>query len=499
MLVSGNLKLNSLDYVLVVDRDYNIVFNTKYEHKVNIPEYRVTKDEYMKRNFFEAYPAMDRSTSSIVECITTGEVIVRKHQKIVDFKGNITWSNNITIPIIRKGMIMGAVELAKDVATVDNMGEESADKLDDFDEIVEAIKNEVSEITFDKILTCNTLMLKSIEKAKMLATMPNPTLIYGETGTGKELFAQAMINYSNIPRSRVVVQNCASVPDNLIESILFGTTKGAYTGAITNKGLFEQADNGILFLDELSAIPYHVQSKLLRVIQDGTFRPLGGNAEKKVNAKIIAAMNVDPVKAMEQKILRDDLFYRFSSSMINLPPLRERLEDLEYYIAHYIAEFNRVYGKNIAGTSDEVMNAFLSYSWDGNVRELKHVIESMVSVTKSDTLEIRDLPAYVYDRMKTKKRGQTEAEQIVMTVPPSEFRLSENFNMREVLWEKEKELIRQALQRTGGNKTEAGKLLGIPRQTLNYKLERMEPDNSIGGNVISESWEFLDADRKLSR
>ena len=144
--------------------------------------------------------------------------------------------------------------------------------------------------------------------------------------------------------------------------------KNRNTGAETTKGLFEQADGGILFLDELSAMPYHVQSKLLRVIQDGSFRPLGSHIEKRVNVKIIAAMNVDPVKAMKDKILRDDLFYRFSSSMINLLPLRERLEDVEYYITFFIEEFNKVYGKNIRGIDDELKDFFLRYRWDGNVR-----------------------------------------------------------------------------------------------------------------------------------
>ena len=141
-------------------------------------------------------------------------------------------------------------------------------------------------ITFDTILTDNEEMRRSIEKAKMLSTLPNATLICGETGTGKELFAQAMINYSGVPKRNVVIQNCAAVPENLMESILFGTVRGAYTGAENKKGLFEVADGGIIFLDELNSMPFHVQAKLLRVLQDGSFKPLGINEDKKISTKV---------------------------------------------------------------------------------------------------------------------------------------------------------------------------------------------------------------------
>mgnify|MGYP000851230689 CR=1 FL=1 len=501
MLISGNLKLNSVDYILVVDRDYNIIFNTRYESKVNKTAPDVTREEYLSKNFFEAYPKLNKEYSSIVECITTGEVVIRKYQYVADYAGRTICSHNITVPIIRKGQLMGAVELAKDITTVDYADQMESEEVKEFIEMAEEIKKKSEVITFDKILTSNTIMLKNIEKAKVLAKLPNPTLIYGETGTGKELFVQAMINYSGVPRNKVVVQNCASVPENLIESILFGTVRGAYTGAETTKGLFEQADGGILFLDELSAMPYHVQSKLLRVIQDGSFRPLGSHIEKRVNVKIIAAMNVDPVKAMKDKILRDDLFYRFSSSMINLLPLRERLEDVEYYITYFIEEFNKVYGKNIRGIDDELKDFFLRYRWDGNVRELKHVIESMVNVAKYDVLSVRDLPAYVYDRMQESSDDPAPKERIfnpMASAPPINV---EDLNLKAALEKTERELIKKALEQAGGNKTKAGMLLGIPRQTLKYKIDKLNIDSSPDkdSNDKPLQWEFQDADRKLSQ
>ena len=498
MLSCGNLKLNSLDYVLVVDRDFNIIFNTRYESKVNGMILEDSREEYMNMNFFEAYPLVDKTHSSVVECITTGEIVIRKFQNITDYTGKTVCSNNITIPIIRKGQLVGVVELAKDITTVDDTESLYSKETKEFDEIAEEIKNETGIITFDKILTTNTSMLKNIEKAKFLANLPNPTLIYGETGTGKELFAQAIINYSGTPREKVVIQNCAAVPENLIESILFGTSRGAYTGAENKKGLFEQANGGILFLDELSAMPYHVQEKLLRVIQDGSFRTVGGNIEKKVNVKIIAAMNVDPVYAMENKILRDDLFYRFSSSMINILPLRERKEDIEYYIHYFIEEFNKIYGKNVKNFDDELKEVFQKHRWDGNVRELKHIVESMVGITREKILGIRDLPAYVYDKIHDSQYRSAEREQFHNSYYHVDLKNTKNFHLKSVLENKEKELILQALEYTKGNKTKAGKLLGIPRQTLKYKIDKMglETKGSIHDDEILS--EFLDADKKLS-
>jgi len=498
MLSCGNLKLNSLDFILVVDRDLNIIFNTRYESKVNEQVQDTIKEEYMNKKFLEAYPSVSRAHSSIVECITTGEVVVRKFQYVTDYTGRAMCSHNITIPIIRKGQLMGAVELAKDITTVDNAEFLYNEETKAFDEIAEEIRKQTEVITFDKILTSNTEMLKNIEKAKFLTKLPNPTLIYGETGTGKELFAQAMINESGISRNKVVIQNCAAVPENLIEAILFGTTKGVYTGAENKKGLFEQADGGILFLDELSAMPYHVQGKLLRVIQDGSFRPLGGNVEKKVNVKIIAAMNIDPVYAMENKILRDDLFYRFSSSMIKLLPLRERREDIEYYVRHFLAEYNKVYGKNIKGMDKELKELLLKYRWDGNVRELKHMVESMVGTAREDILSVRDLPAYVYDKVSGRQNEPAERERMKSPWPRTDIKTIKNFDLTSALEEKERELILQAMEYTGGNQTKAARLLGIPRQTLKYKINKLKlqlnRDNS-SDEILSE---FLDADKKLS-
>ena len=364
------------------------------------------------------------------------------------------------------------MELTKDLTTVgDIQGKSDYLKSIKVEGKFHPNRESNDKISFDDILTINDRMLDAIEKAKVFALNNNPVLIYGETGTGKEMFAQAMINYAASPKQKTIIQNCAAVPENLIESILFGTTKGSYTGAENKKGLFEEADGGIFFLDELNALPYHVQGKLLRVVQEGTFRPIGANREKKVNVKIVAAMNVDPMEAIDKMVLRKDLFYRLSGNMIYLPPLRERKDDIEYLIDNYIDYFNDVYGKNVKGISEELRSFFLEYEWEGNVRELKHVIESMISMTKVDILQFSELPVYLHGKMngsgKTFDSAADSEDSIVTELKNG------GYDLRSVVEQVERDLILKVLSKTKGNKTKAGEILGIPRQTLKYKMSKL--------------------------
>ena len=295
-------------------------------------------------------------------------------------------------------------------------------------------------------------------------------MIYGETGTGKELFAQSMITYCKVPRGKVVIQNCAAVPENLMEAILFGTVRGAYTGAENKKGLFEQADGGVLFLDELNSIPYNVQSKLLRVLQDGSFRPLGSNKDKHVKVKVIGAMNIEPVEAIDGGIIRKDLFYRFSSGLITLPPLRERREDITLFIKHYVDYYKRAYNKEVSGVDDEVKELFMNYSWDGNVRELSNTIESMVtSLTDGTVLTKKQIPKYLLERM-DKERNEAEQKEEDLFSGGDE---NDQIAYHEVMEAVEKKMVRRALEMAKGNKTKAGEILGLPRKTLVYRMERL--------------------------
>lgn len=491
MVNFNDFVMRNIDYILVVDKYFNVIYNSRFDAKMGNVPFKMED----KVNLFEIYPDLNRTNSSIAKTMSTGEIIYNDKQEFADINGKVYVTQNVTIPIFKSGHIGGVVELTKDLTNVEHVKE----KKKYFNTIATqsafpSNRDNNAKISFDDILTVDDKMFKAIEEAKTFAMNMNPTLIYGETGTGKELFAQAMINYGAGVKQKIVVQNCAAVPDNLIESILFGTVRGAYTGAENRKGLFEEANGGIFFLDELNALPYSVQGKLLRVVQEGTFRPIGSNVEKRVNVKIIAAMNVDPQEAIEAKILRKDLFYRLSGHMIFLPPLRDRKNDIEYLTDYYIESFDNIYNKNVSDISNELRQIFLDYKWDGNVRELKHVIESMVSMSKDDILNVEQIPLYMHNKLKdvidaldSPSRSKTVANSKGKTLEENvafgdniardaqlviELSEGEN-NLNSILEEVEKEYIITTLKKVGGNKTKAGKILGIPRQTLKYKMDKM--------------------------
>lgn len=471
MSKKGITDLTKADYILVVNKEYEIVYNSRFDRKMG-----ASSGPRPYKNFFEMYPSVGKGESSIVKTMSTGTPIFNEAQEWTDINGKVYVTENLTLPIFNEGQVVGVVELTKDLTNMGNL-ESKPEFLDSINREGKYHPNRDSNdrTSFEDILTINDSMLNAIEQARTFAQNNNPTLIYGETGTGKELFAQAIINYMKSPKQKVIIQNCAAVPDNLIEGILFGTTKGSYTGAENRKGLFEEADGGIFFLDELNAMPYSVQGKLLRVLQEGTFRPLGASKEKKVSVKIIAAINVDPIEAMENNTLRKDLFYRLSSNMIYLPPLRERPDDIEYLTDNYIDLFNNEYGKKVKGISDDLRDFFLEYNWEGNVRELKHVIESMVTMTNSEILDIKDIPVYLNGKHKEKghKKQDTHSGDSRIMIDLE----GESLNLRDTVNRVERELIIKVLEDCGGNKTKAGEILGIPRQTLKYKMDRLGIDD----------------------
>ena len=465
MLNIGSLVVDSLDYILIVDKNYRIVYNTRYDATLNARSKEYDSSDVLNKYYFDVYPKLNRDESSVVRCIETKQIVIMKHQVYYDYLGRRFETNNVTFPLMRRGDLVAVVELAMDA---DETGIPEGASNRKFDEFVLRLQKEAGLITFETILTQDERMKKAIEQAKFLSTVPNPVLIYGETGTGKELFAQSMITHSGVPREKVVIQNCAAVPDNLMESMLFGTVRGVYTGAENRRGLFEEADGGVLFLDEVSAIPYTVQAKLLRVIQDGTFRPLGASHDKQVNVKVIAAMNVEPMKAIEEGILRADLFYRFSSGFISLLPLRERKEDIRLFIKYYVDYFSQVYSKRFSALDKRVVDLFMDYSWEGNVRELRNIIESMAVVAKDEeVLGMDKLPDYFLSRA----TGKTEMEdaEAAKNSEPQPKRLT----YHDMMDYYEEKIIRSALEEAGGNISKAGEILDIPRETLRYRIKKL--------------------------
>ncbi|MGD8997245.1 MAG: sigma-54 dependent transcriptional regulator [Anaerolineae bacterium] len=290
-------------------------------------------------------------------------------------------------------------------------------------------------------------------------------LLQGESGTGKEVVARAIHDQS--PRAGELFRplNCAAIPPDLLESELFGFEAGAFTGAKRRKkGLLEVADKGTLFLDEIGDMPLEMQAKILRVLETSTLRRVGGTSDIKVDVRFIAASNRDLRTAVGEGSLREDLFYRLSVVVIELPPLRERMQDLGLFVAAFIKEFNKAMGKSIVAVSDEALGLMRSYDWPGNIRELRNVIERALVLCDGQEIQPAHLPAELSDSY-CSPGGLHSTEPLAGLAP-------EGVDLAEVVSEMERRLIRDALGRTGGNQSKAAELLSISRDQLRYRLDK---------------------------
>jgi two-component system response regulator HydG len=297
-------------------------------------------------------------------------------------------------------------------------------------------------------------MQKVLSIVKQISGTTATVLITGESGTGKELIAKTIHNNSPRKNNPMVVLNSAAIPENLLESELFGHEKGAFTGAVyQRKGKFECAHRSTLFLDEIGDMPLSTQVKLLRVIEDGVITRIGSNESIEVDVRLIAATNQDLEKLIKEGKFREDLYFRLNVVSIKLPSLRERLEDIPLLIDAFLREYSQIHNKKISHISPEARKILYKYPWPGNVRELKNCIESMVVVSTKDILDVEDIPDHILQR--SDEASPTPRLVAGMTVE-----------------EAERELIKNTLATVGGNREEAAKMLGIGERTLYRKLDR---------------------------
>ncbi len=315
---------------------------------------------------------------------------------------------------------------------------------------------------FQEIIAQSKVMQEVFQTINKIADYKTTILITGESGTGKELVARAIHERSSRSGKKLVDINCGGIPENLLESELFGHARGAFTDAHRErKGLFENADGSTLFLDELGELPLPLQVKLLRVLQEGEVRPLGDREPVKVDVRIIAATARNLADMVNRGVFREDLFYRINVLNIELPPLRERSEDIPLLIDHFIAKYNRLIGLNIKGVSEECRQALCTYLWPGNVRELENVMERAMVLSDEDTIGVETLPPELL-RSEREVAGRERGSMI-----PDQENLSIKINSKNL----ERYLIGKALERTGGNKTQAAEILQISLPALLYKMK----------------------------
>ncbi len=313
------------------------------------------------------------------------------------------------------------------------------------------------QFSLENLIGTSQRMRAVLETIERVSRTDVTTLISGESGTGKELVARG-IHFNGERRARpFIAVNCAAIPEGLIESELFGHAKGAFTGAVANrKGKFEEADGGTLFLDEVSAMPLALQTKLLRVLQEQEVVRLGESAPRKIDARIVAATNRDLPTMIEDGSFREDLYFRLAVVTVELPPLRERREDIPLLIEHFLERALARHQRSGVRMSREVFAALAAYPFPGNVRELENTVERMVVLAKGETLTLEDLPEGM-------RQGATQnAANVLLSLPP------EGLSLEEV----EREIIRQALLMHGGNQTRAARYLNITRSALIYRMQK---------------------------
>ncbi|KZE39106.1 hypothetical protein AV656_06710 [Bhargavaea cecembensis] len=383
----------------------------------------------------------------------------RAHSRVAGVPKYVSYS---TFPIQRDGKTIGVFSVSTNESKLKNQLYETI-------ELKRSLTRPEEEKTFGKNGTIytfsdikgqSTLIKELLKEAQAVSVHNTDTLIVGETGTGKELFAQSMHNHSSRKDKPFVAINCAAIPENLLESTLFGTVKGAYTGATDQIGLFEYAQAGTLFLDEINSMPIALQAKLMRVLQERLVRRVGSNEVTPVRCTVISASNEDPEKLIREDRMRLDLFYRIANTSLIIPPLRDRPDDVLYFIDHFLDYFQGRLGKVVPPLSATLREALLAYQWPGNIRELEHLIQNIVIRVSEDTNEITadHLPSYIKGKLQV---GVFQ-----------ELDHSRRRPLKKMLNQSKKHLIESTLDKTDWNISAAARKLGITRQSLQYHIKK---------------------------
>ncbi|HHZ02176.1 MAG TPA: sigma 54-interacting transcriptional regulator [Tissierellia bacterium] len=447
------------DGIHIVDASGRIVYYNPAAKQLD----EIDAEKTIGRHILEVYPSLTYETSTILKVLKTGKPIYNVEQNFVNYKGDKISTLNSTLPIIYNNKVIGAMEVSRNMTKVRELSERIVSlqrELYESNGKKEKTPKPVTKFNFLDIIGQSKEMLKLKSLGLKAAMSDSPVMVAGSTGTGKELFVQSIHNSSDRKYKPFIAQNCAALPNNLLESILFGTVKGSFTGAENRPGLFELADGGTLFLDEINSMPLELQSKLLRVIQDGRVRRVGSTKTTDVDVRIISAINTDINTVVETKQIRQDLFYRLNVITLVIPDLAKRREDIPLLVEHFIKKYNEKCNKFFSGVSKEVLDIFMEYSWPGNVRELEHAIESAISLYDGEIIREEHLP-FQFKNFQRKINNNDNYD--YGKIQP----------LNDAVEKVEREIIISALEQTDYNITKAAKLISVPRQTLQYKIKKL--------------------------
>ncbi len=427
---------------------------TKYWNKGCEKLYGIKREDIIGRPITEFFP------SAIIQRAIDER---RPYENVYNVPREDSYNISSASPIYYDNELVGAISIDRDVTEFMEISKQLRKTRMNLQVLKEelAILNNAKS-PFSSILGKNEKLRNAIKLAKSIANSNLNVLIRGESGTGKDLFARA-IHLASGREGNYVPINCSAIPNELIESELFGYAGGAFTGALKEGkiGKIELSHKGTLFLDEIGDMPLHMQPKILRVIEDGEVTPVGSDKSIKVDIRVVAATNRDLEEMVEKGTFRKDLYYRLNSVIIEIPPLRERKDDIQFLANRFLQDYCMEYGVNILNFSREVMEVFKYYNWEGNVRELKNLIETLVILARNNNSRIIGLdllPDYIIKNSKAKISKKKERHN--------------PYDLNFIIAEVERDTIVEALKVSGGNKQKAAKLLNIPRSTLYFKMDK---------------------------
>lgn len=448
--------------ILIADADANVVFfNDRASTVEGIP-----RSDIKGKNILEIFPGLTRETSLFYKVIRQKTKISDYYQSYENASHREGYTMSSAFPIMVDGELAGVVEIYKDISDICSITNHIHQEL-----IRLGGESGGSDWEFSngagydlEHIIGNSLKIKDVkEQILRISHSEAPVMIYGKTGVGKELVAQAVHNNSRRRNGPFIAQNCAAIPKTLQEAIIFGVCEGAFTGAVGKKGLFEMADQGTLLLDEINSMDLALQAKLLRAIQEKKISRVGDIKEREINTRIIACLNEAPAELISMGRLREDLFFRLSAIEIYVPTLAERREDIAVLAEYFVSVFNQAMGKNVRRISEEVLEIFRAHPWDGNVRELRFVIEGIMNFVEGNEITLDDLPSHFLNTARKKEKAST-LEQATDV---------ESRSHAQIMKEYEERLIRYALRRSEGNLSKAARMLQLPKQTLHNKLKQM--------------------------
>lgn len=469
---------NYIDGIIVTDSKGFVEYFATFRPDVN----KLKEKNILHKHITEVYPGLTEESSSIMRVLRSGEPISNEYQTLKTYDGQSIRAINTTMPIKENNRIIGAVDVSRYI--------DSPYCRQDITLETKEFKANSGLYNIDDIITVSPQMEEIKQRIPLIADTDSSVLIYGETGTGKELVAESIHTASKRAGKRFVSQNCAAIPGNLLESILFGTKKGSYTGAENKPGLFEIANGGTLFLDEINSMELNVQAKILKAIEEKQVVRLGGYEPIKTDIKVISAVNERPMDCVKAGKLREDLFYRLSVVQVNIPPLRKRRDDIIYMTNHFIETYNQSMHRDIMGLDEQVEELFRNYAWPGNVRELKNIIEGAFNVASTRFIQKKDLPEYLanpvrFETARTVGYERAIAGSVLHTDMDEKPLAESDFNefalsaagsftgktLNQTLAEVEEMMIRNALHEAD-SLAGAARLLGITKQNLHYKLQK---------------------------